>query len=423
MNTFWTTLLEINLILSITYLGYRVLLKNLTFFRWTRVYLLGGMLLGLLYPFLKTQQVVHTPAEGVNIAIPDISQVAQTPGLDYNQWAIYALTALFAGLGLRFLIRFFSLGKIHFASDKAEFNGLAFRNTRRQLNPFSFWKWIYIHRNSHSDFEMKQIIAHEHIHTRQRHTFDVLMAEICTIICWYNPLVKLLSKAVKDNLEFLVDAEVLHSGIDRVSYQHSLVGISLSGFPQPRHGNQFAFKTLKRRIYMMNKNQSPKSRLIAYMLMTPLVLAFAGLLTFSCQKESLDTIAKAKESEGIVWERTVTASYDKEQEKSTIEKVELKTTGAVQGISFEAKSMETDQQGSITLNEPVTLKAVSSSESPLWILDGEPIEGNTIKEISPNSIESINVLKNASATAIYGEKAKHGVILITTKKGHKGSQQ
>jgi len=417
MNTFWTTLLEINLILSITYLGYRALLKNLTFFRWTRVYLLGGMLLGLLYPFLKTQQVVRTPAEGVTIALPDISQVAQTPAFDYNQWAIYALTVLFAGLGVRFLVRFFSLGKIHFASDKAEFNGLEFRNTRRQLNPFSFWKWIYIHRSSHSDFEMKQIIAHEHIHTRQRHTFDVLIAEICTIICWYNPLVKLLSKAVKDNLEFLVDAEVLHSGIDKVSYQHSLVGISLSGFPQPRHGNQFAFKTLKRRIYMMNKNQSPKSRLIAYMLMTPLVLAFAGLLTFSCQKESLDTMAKAKESEGIAF----TAGNVKEQPAT--EKA-LKTTGAVQGISFEAKSVEGDDQGNLRLNEPIVLKgASSSSESPLLILDGEPIDDNTLKHISPNSIESIHVLKNASATALYGEKAKNGVILITTKTGHKGSRQ
>lgn len=417
MNTFWTTLLEINLILSITYLGYRVLLKNLTFFRWTRAYLLGGMLLGILYPFLKTQQVVRTPAEGVTIALPDISQVAQTPAFDYNQWAIYALTVLFAGLGVRFLVRFFSLGKIHFASDKAEFNGLAFRNTRRQLNPFSFWKWIYIHRSSHSDFEMKQIIAHEHIHTRQRHTFDVLIAEICTIICWYNPLVKLLSKAVKDNLEFLVDAEVLHSGIDKVSYQHSLVGISLSGFPQPRHGNQFAFKTLKRRIYMMNKNQSPKSRLIAYMLMTPLVLAFAGLLTFSCQKESLDTMAKAKESEGIA----LTAGNVKEQPAT--EKA-LKTTGAVQGISFEAISVEGDDQGNLRLNEPIVLKgAFSSSESPLLILDGEPIDDNTLKHISPNSIESIHVLKNASATALYGEKAKNGVILITTKTGHKGSRQ
>jgi len=168
---------------------------------------------------------------------------------------------------------------------------------------------------------------------------------------------------------------------------------------------------------MMNKNQSPKSRLIAYMLMTPLVLAFAGLLTFSCQKESLDTMAKAKESEGIAF----TAGNVKEQPAT--EKA-LKTTGAVQGISFEAKSVEGDDQGNLRLNEPIVLKgASSSSESPLLILDGEPIDDNTLKHISPNSIESIHVLKNASATALYGEKAKNGVILITTKTGHKGSRQ
>lgn len=422
MNTFWTALIEINLILSMVYLGYYLLLRNLTFFRWTRAYLLGGMLLGLIYPFLKTQQVVQPPAESFQIVIPDISLLSQVQRFDYNQWIIYAVSAIFLFLSLRFLVRFFSLGGIHFASAHAEFKGRKFRNTYQRVNPFSFWKWIYIHRNSHSDFEMDQIMAHESIHTRERHTLDVLVAEICTIACWYNPVVKLLSKAVKDNLEFLTDAEVLYSGIDKISYQHSLVGISLSGFPQPRHGNHFAFKTLKKRIYMMNKKQSPKSRLMAYILITPLLLALAGLLTVSCQKEALDTIAKAKESEGIVLERSITAGNDKDPKKAVVEGVELKLAGAVEGIHLEAKSRETDKQGSL-LNPTLIRTSDPLSEQPLLILNGKPIDKDQINQINVNSIESLTVLKDQSSTSLYGEKGKNGVILIVTKNDTKTSRQ
>lgn len=425
MNSFWTTLIEINLILSIVYLGYGIFLKNLTFFRWTRAYLLGGMLLGLVYPFLKIQQVVYTPAEGVNIVIPDISQVSRAQSFDYNQWAVYIVSAIFLLLALRFLTRFFSLGKIHFASHNAEFNGRTFRNTRRQINPFSFWKWIYIHRDSHSDHEMRQIVTHEHIHTRERHTFDVLVTEVCSIICWYNPVVRLLSKAVKDNLEFLTDAEVLCSGIDRISYQHSLVGISLNKFPQPRHGNQFAFKTLKKRIRMMNKEQSPKFRLASYLLLTPLVLGSAALLTFSCQKEAVDTIAKARKSEGIVIEAPV------EQAKAP-----AKTTGTLETVNvFEAKAHTPEEdfkagksEGLIIElpgNQPGATANVRGAEplkDVLIVLDGVTVESD-LSKLNPNSIESITVLKDAASRALYGEKAKNGVILITTKTGKAGSRQ
>lgn len=415
MNAFWTTLIEINLILSIIYLGYSLLLKNLTFFRWARFYLLGGMLTGLIYPFLKARKVIHTPAEGVNIALPDLTQSSGTATVSWEHQAVYLFSAIFLLLFLRFIFRFFSLGKIHADSQEAEFNGRGFRDTRRQVPPFSFWKWIYIHRKAHSEPEMKQIIAHEYIHTRERHTFDVIVAEICTIICWYNPLVKLLNRCVKDNLEFLVDGEVLNSGIDRVSYQHSLVGISLNSFPGNYPGNQFAFKTLKKRIRMMNKEQSPKFRLAAYLLLTPLVLAFAGLLTFSCQKETLDTLEKAKASEGIAWERSVTASYDEAAKKSQIESVKLKATGTDDSLTFEARGLEINDK-TVSLKGPVMLRGTSNTglRSPLILLDGKEV--TDLNVISPDQIQAISVLKDKSAFEKYGEKGKNGVIEIYSKK-------
>ena len=61
--------------------------------------------------------------------------------------------------------------------------------------------------------------------------------------------------------------------------------------------------------------------------------------------------------------------------------------------------------------------SINSGTSPLFILDGVPITSSDFNAISPNDIESINVLKDASSTSIYGARAANGVVVITTKRG------
>jgi len=63
--------------------------------------------------------------------------------------------------------------------------------------------------------------------------------------------------------------------------------------------------------------------------------------------------------------------------------------------------------------------SINSSNNPLYIVDGMPTD-DALNLLSPNDIESVTVLKDASAAAIYGSRANNGVVLITTKKGAKG---
>lgn len=65
--------------------------------------------------------------------------------------------------------------------------------------------------------------------------------------------------------------------------------------------------------------------------------------------------------------------------------------------------------------------SVTNDNNPLYIVDGAPYEG-VISNINPNDIESISVLKDASATSLYGARAANGVVLITTKKGSAGDK-
>lgn len=69
--------------------------------------------------------------------------------------------------------------------------------------------------------------------------------------------------------------------------------------------------------------------------------------------------------------------------------------------------------------------SLNASNNPLIVIDGVPMDNNGVQGLSnplsmvnPQDIESFNVLKDASATAIYGSRGSNGVIIITTKRGH-----
>lgn len=66
-------------------------------------------------------------------------------------------------------------------------------------------------------------------------------------------------------------------------------------------------------------------------------------------------------------------------------------------------------------------RSLNASNSPLYVVDGIPLQGTGIENLNPNDIESINVLKDASATAIYGSRGANGVVLVSTKRGSKGA--
>jgi len=65
-------------------------------------------------------------------------------------------------------------------------------------------------------------------------------------------------------------------------------------------------------------------------------------------------------------------------------------------------------------------RSISASNSPLYVVDGIPLNSGGIDFINPNDIESIDVLKDASATAIYGSRGANGVVIVSTKKGKTG---
>jgi len=94
--------------------------------------------------------------------------------------------------------------------------------------------------------------------------------------------------------------------------------------------------------------------------------------------------------------------------------------GQVPGLQIYNSSGEPSNTPSVRLNGVGSLGA---SSTPLYILDGAPIDPGTVLSLNPEDFESVAVLRDASATSIYGSRAANGVILFTTKKGKANKSQ
>lgn len=106
-----------------------------------------------------------------------------------------------------------------------------------------------------------------------------------------------------------------------------------------------------------------------------------------------------------------------EMAKVPVTSVAQALAGRVSGVNVTQSEGDLDSKVSIKVRGSISL---TQDNDPLYIIDGFPSESSTFAALTPGEIESIDVLKDASSTAIYGSRGANGVVVITTKKGIEG---
>jgi TonB-linked SusC/RagA family outer membrane protein len=92
--------------------------------------------------------------------------------------------------------------------------------------------------------------------------------------------------------------------------------------------------------------------------------------------------------------------------------------GRIPGVDITAGSFEPGANNAIRIRGT---RSISASNNPLYVVDGVPITGD-LRDVDPTSIQSIEVLKDASAAAVYGSRGANGVLMVTTKRGTSGGK-
>ncbi|HEX5551878.1 MAG TPA: M56 family metallopeptidase [Chitinophagaceae bacterium] len=293
MPALFIYLLKANIALALFYLAYRFGLRRLTFYILNRFFLLFGILFSATFPLLDLNSLfLHHErlADSITYYAPRWNTVG--PYLRQDPFTVWTLLqyVFWAGaliMAIRLCIQLLSLVNIHARTTDGMVNEDRVKLMTGKINPFSFFRNIYINPSLYHTEELANIITHEKIHVRGWHTIDVLTGEVNNIFYWFNPGAWLMKTAIRENLEFIADQKILKSGADAKAYQYSLIRVSSAPFAIPLV-NHFNFSHLKARIRMMNKKRSSGFHLLRYLFLLPVITIVIVVFT-SAGKEPMKT--------------------------------------------------------------------------------------------------------------------------------------
>ncbi|WP_020533522.1 M56 family metallopeptidase [Flexithrix dorotheae] len=309
-------LLETSACLISCYLLYFLVFKKLTHFQWNRFYLLGSLVLSFIIPALNiqvTQEETPIPKDLYQIildnnkvesagfehedALPNSENESISLSENYieeksGSWdwkisfvAIYLLGTLLASI--RFFRGIIKLIKLIRTSPRESRRGFTWVKMPVGFQPSSFFLWVLIDEEKLID---REILKHEMTHVKQWHSLDILIFELATILLWFNPVIYLFKRDLRQIHEYLADANAM--GEKPKFYAQKMLTLA-TGNKIVLLTNSFAFLPLKHRIKMLTRIKSSPISKLNFLLSLPII----GLLffTFSCVKEDFAEITGSGE--------------------------------------------------------------------------------------------------------------------------------
>jgi len=360
MEAIFIYLLKSGGLIALFLAAYYFLLRKETFFRSNRWFLLFGLVTSVLLPLVTFKKIVLIEAAPkMNWAsVPVSGNIPAAESFEINWFLVLAGVY---GLGiliflLRFVLDFGNLTKVLRGQKVQQQADFKMVDVTENVSPFSYFNYIVYNSSLYSEAELANILEHEKVHCEQNHTADVLIARLFCIVFWFNPFVWLYKKAILQNLEFIADSEALKNISDKTAYQFTLLKVTTHE-NCVEITNHFYQSLIKKRIVMLNKNQSKKWQSWKYLLIVPVLAAFmfyfqvkviaqekkipviAALLsdeiTVAVDKNTTDAQLKA-ESERIKKEHNITLKFSK---------VKRNEKGEIIAIKAEFKDKNTDKKG------------------------------------------------------------------------------
>ena len=303
MGTFLVYILKSAVCLAMFYLFYRLLLSKETFHRFNRIALLGVMLLSCLLPLVKVTVEQVSPVNAQVMSMEDLllmyqwnSEAVVEEGSRPFHWQEGLVLVYFVGLFFVIVRHLWSLGRMlylirHSRCERLD-NGIRLVVHRRKLAPFSWMRYIVI-----SETDLKEsghhILVHEMAHIHYRHSWDLLLAEACAWLQWFNPAIWLLKQELQNIHEYEADEEVLRQGINAKEYQMLLIKKAV-GARLYSIANSFNHSSLKKRITMMIRKKSNPWARAKYLYVLPLAAVTVAAFARPEISQPLDEISSVK---------------------------------------------------------------------------------------------------------------------------------
>ena len=380
------------LVSSIFITYYWFALRNKKFHYYNRFYLLSASVMSLIVPLLNydwfsiEEPVLYGSSEVLQFVLPKANTVST---IDFG-WMDFLLIGSFLITMVLVILLCIQIFKIQILKKKSEvtpMDGFDFINTKEENAPFSFLNNLFWKETiSLQDEGGQQIFKHEITHIQQRHTWDRIYCQIVASIFWMNPINWIIQKELMTIHEFIADEEAVGNENVEIFAKMLLQTHYGNHFLNPTH--QFFYSSIKRRIIMLTTSKNIKYSYARRLMVLPVLVIAVGLV--SIKVHATERIANKVASMKAVVFQVITDTV-----KPT-EKLKLKST--------------IDKSSS--LDDTLIIK--DDFKEALFIIDGKTVSWEEMKNLKPDNLLAINVLKGDKATE-YGKAGKNGVILIQTR--------
>ncbi|WP_286760375.1 M56 family metallopeptidase [Salegentibacter sp. UBA1130] len=285
-------------------LMYELLLKKETFFTINRLYLLVTPLVSLLLPLLKFESLsALVPADSISalsqVLLPEVyiggqpENIQQLPavnlvqeqGLQINWWLVTYVSGVVLSLIL-LLKKYQNLNHLFRFRRISEDKELRIIEVPNSNIACTFFKTIFLG-DKLSEAEKQQILSHELVHVKQRHSLDLVFFEALKIIFWFNPLVYIYQSRIATLHEFIADANVVKTTTKR-SYYEQLLNTAFNTQNISFINQFFNHSLIKKRIIMLQKSRSKTIAKFKYLFVLPLLFMMLTYVSCSENREGLE---------------------------------------------------------------------------------------------------------------------------------------
>jgi beta-lactamase regulating signal transducer with metallopeptidase domain len=414
MGLFFIHIIKSSLCLIIFYLSYKALLSKETFYKVNRFILLVIIIASILLPFFEmtvSQPAVATvPEHFKNMEQLLLQKKVHLKGFSaetndgfysllFFTYIIGALIQLFITIG-----NFLKIYQLARRSTQVNYEGYILAVTPQEQSPFSWGRYIVLSKDDYNN-QPEIIIQHELIHLKRYHSVDLLIAELASIIFWFNPTIWLLKKEMKDIHEFEVDDTLLKQGVDAKEYQLLLIKKAV-GEKLYSVANTFNQSSLSKRIRMMLRKKSNPWAQLKYLCIV--VLTLFSVIVFARPEVTAKLKGISSDKLGkFIKKQVATITQNPVAEQPAPEKAPVKA-------SKKPDVKPAVEANNEAANTPAQPSVTHSPTSPLCMVNGKETNYAEFQQIDPNTIKTVKVLKEKEAVGQYGDKGRNGAVIITT---------
>jgi hypothetical protein len=406
MKTLALYLLQVIIVSGILYAYYHFVLRNKKFHQYNRFYLLGSLLIALLVPclnipvyfsanqeksstVLRTLRVFYSTSGYTTTASPTVP-VSSRILINWENLLTAAYLIIAFVFFLKLILSLKRINSLIRSYPAEELEGIYFVNTNEPGTPFSFFRWLFWDSKIELQSEKgQQIFRHEIFHIQQKHTWDLVLMETITTICWLNPFFHLMKKELSTIHEFLADQYAVNEE-RKWDYAELLLMQALR--TRQVLVNPFFNNQIKRRIAMITTSTKPGYQYLRKIMVLPVAAITIALVAFSYKTKEVKKKSLLNE---------ITYPYSVED------------TPKRKAIIFFNKDSIIGKSDQIIFDPPLTQLYKSRFKDMLIVVNGERKPYTFLKDhLISAELTKVYDKNNAAAIALYGKDAANGVIVF-----------